>query len=93
MTKIPERSLIIKKEALVRLDKSSAELAELLAFDLPAFETDSAIVYGPYFDFESLEEVGNRLVTCGLEFWDDYFEFKEDIPEWVSFTLIGSSSS
>ncbi|WP_299289107.1 hypothetical protein [uncultured Tateyamaria sp.] len=93
MTKIPERSLVIKKEALAGLNKPPTELAALLAFDLPALETDSVVVYGPYFDFESLDEVGSRLVACGLEFWDDYFEFKEDIPEWVSFTLLGSSSS
>lgn len=83
MLELPERSIVLRKEALIKIKKESIEIANVLTFEQPVSETDELLIYGPYFDFESLEEICQRLNTLGLEYWDDYFDFKEDFPNWL----------
>lgn len=87
MIRLPERALVIRRKALAKLCLCHNDLNNLLEFDLPKGETDNLLVYGPYFDYESLEEVCRRLDQFGLQYWDDYFDLKEDIPDWMSLAL------
>jgi len=88
MIEIPPRAIVLRKECLKKLEKSDKELAKLLAFSKPHGETDKICIYGPYFDFESLQEVSNRLCKCGLEYWDDFIELKEDMPDWMLLGIV-----
>ncbi|WP_317055849.1 hypothetical protein [Roseovarius rhodophyticola] len=89
MVVLPERALVLKQSSILKLNVHVNELAELLAFDSPYAETNEIVVYGPYFDFESLEEVCARLRNCGLEYWDDFMDIKEDTPEWITLYVGG----
>ena len=93
MVEIPERAILIRKPAIANLRKSADELAEILTFNAPFCTSEHVVIYGPYFDFESLEEVGKRLRDNGLEFWDDYIDFKEDFPTWLRLSIIDESST
>ena len=87
MVRLPERALVIRRKALEKFCRSHNDLNNLLEFDLLKGETDKLLVYGPYFDYESLGEVCRRLDQLGLQYWDDYFDLKEDIPDWISLDL------
>lgn len=75
--------MVIRKDRFAIITENVENLGEALAFDAPFAESEDLVVYGPYFDLESLDEVGRRLSGLGLAYWEDFFEFKEDIPEWV----------
>lgn len=93
MIRLPERALVIRREALTRFGLSLDDRAALLAFDCPSGETVDLLIYGPYFDFESLEEVSRRLNKLGLQYWDDYLDLKEDIPAWMSLAVFDAHPS
>ncbi|WP_322892260.1 MULTISPECIES: hypothetical protein [unclassified Yoonia] len=93
MVRLPEKSLVIRREALTNLGLSHQETSALLAFDKPSGEAAHLLVYGPYFDFESLAEVSHRLDHLGLQYWDDYVDLKEDIPVWISLFVSDHSAS
>lgn len=90
MIRIPNRALVIRRAALESLSLASGDFAQMMAFDSPSDETTSLLVYGPYFDFESLAEVVSRLDQAGLQYWDDYIDLKEDVPEWISLAVLSS---
>ena len=83
MIRIPERALVIRKDRFAIITENVENLGEAMAFDAPFAESEDLVVYGPYFDFVSLDEVGRRLGDLGLVYWEDFFEFKEDVPKWV----------
>lgn len=93
MIRLPARALVIRRAALEGLSLATGDLAQMMAFDGPRGETTSLLVYGPYFDFESLDEVGNRLDQAGLQYWDDYVELKEDLPEWMALAVLSDDHS
>ncbi|MEM8838735.1 MAG: hypothetical protein AAGE89_11625 [Pseudomonadota bacterium] len=93
MLRLPHLALVVRKEALFRLEKSASELATILTFDAPYAQSDTILVYGPYFDFESLDEVCRRLTQMGLEYWDDFIDLKDDIPDWLALGVTAVSDS
>lgn len=66
MTRIPERAILVRRDALKRLNRTSSDLSKLLAFEVPFGETDEVLVYGPYFDFEFLQRLAVVFRTLVL---------------------------
>lgn len=65
-------------ERLLTLDQVLAVMETTRAYS----ENDDLLVFGPAFGLEALNEFMNRLTRLGLIYWDDFFEFKEDLPPW-----------
>ncbi|MFD1331454.1 hypothetical protein ACFQ4O_05515 [Methylopila musalis] len=87
MLNVPERALIIKRKKFYELKSGIEGIEALMAFDSPFGESEEFVVYGPYFDLESLNAVADFLVKIGLEYWDDFFDLKEDRPGWCSLVV------
>lgn len=77
--------LIIRTQSLGEHDITPAKLCETLQFEAAYDQNSELISFGPSFGQEALEEFISRLENIGLRYWDDFFEFKGDYPNWVRF--------
>ncbi|KAB2877342.1 hypothetical protein F9K33_16515 [bacterium] len=75
--------ILIRLNALMKCNIKRDHILAIMEVDNPLDENENLISFGPHFGEEAAAEFTNRLERIGLRYIDDYFVFKEDIPEWL----------
>jgi hypothetical protein len=77
-------TLLFRKEAFERADLSRAALDEWLTLTDEEFRVEAElIVVGPVFDVDALQALIPALEDKGLVYYDDFFEFSGNWPDWL----------
>ncbi len=79
--------IIIRQEALQRLNVELDTLCQLMDADKPYDEDASLVSFGPHFGPDSADEFMTRLRKLGLIYMDDFFVLWDDVPEWIEFRV------
>ncbi len=87
---IPYLSLIVKNDALERLEINDVELATELLNTNECYYGTGLVIYGPFFGAEALEVAILTLTNKGMEYWDDFFDFQVDVPDWAVLSVTSS---
>jgi hypothetical protein len=77
-------TLLIKKAAFERVGLSRAQIDLALTLTDEEFRVERDLVaIGPIYDEAGLDALLAVFEQAGLEFFDDYFEFSGNWPEWL----------
>ncbi|MGB0411722.1 MAG: hypothetical protein ACPGFA_09060 [Pikeienuella sp.] len=89
-----EYGIVLRVKCLSERNVALSEVRAALQFENAYDQSDELISFGPSFGEEALEEFVKRLQDLGLEYWDDFFEFKGDYPDWIRFRVeLGTSDT
>lgn len=79
-----EFGIIIRRRALVERGVSVDDIVSLME-SAPLDINEDLISFGPSFGQEALDTLIRRLMSAGLEYFDDFFEFSGIFPPWCHF--------
>jgi hypothetical protein len=78
-------TLLIKKAAFERVGLTRAQIDLALTLTDQEFRVERDLVaIGPVYDETGLDALLAVFEQAGLEFYDDYFEFSGNWPEWLA---------
>jgi len=87
-----EFGVIVRRKALLSLKTTEAQLFSVMESDKPIGESDEILSFGPHFGEEAANELSKRLESIGLSYYDDFFVFFGDYPEWCGFAVFGKNT-
>lgn len=76
--------IVIRRASLKLRSVSLEDILQAMEVQQPMDQDEHLISFGPHFGQEAADELIKRLKQLGLEYYDDYFDFNVDIPEWCS---------
>jgi len=77
-------TLLFRKDAFERAELTRAALDEWLTLTDEEFRVEAElIVVGPVFDVDALQALIPALEDKGLVYYDDFFEFSGNWPDWI----------
>lgn len=77
-------SLVIRKSAFERTGLTRAGLDERLGLTSDEFRIEGELlVVGPILDEDALPTLIEEFEEAGLAYFDDFFEFTGNWPEWI----------
>jgi len=80
-----EFGVLIKKAALIEKGIDKSAVFKAMNCEKAYSECESLLSFGPHFGSEAVDVFSKRLITLGLEYWDDFFETYVDHPTWCQF--------
>jgi hypothetical protein len=80
-----EYGLVVRREALKERGVSREDLLAALEVSEPLDENAYLMSFGLHFGQEALDTMNQRLISIGLRYFDDFFEFSADYPKWCIF--------
>jgi hypothetical protein len=80
-----EFGIVVRRAALTERDVSWDDLLKVLEVSAPLDRNEHLISFGPHFGQEALDVLLERLSELGLQYFDDFFEFRGDYPKWCAF--------
>jgi hypothetical protein len=80
-----EYGIIVRRAALAERGVSWEDLLKVFSVKEPLDADSYLILFGPHFGQEALDALLERLSSIGLKYFDDFFEFYGDYPEWCVF--------
>ena len=83
-----EFGLVVRRKALVERGVPLNALLAALEADAPLDCNDFLLTFGPHFGQEAMEAMVGRLTRLGLVYYDDFFEFAGDYPNWCLFKAV-----
>jgi hypothetical protein len=87
-----EFGVVVRREALSSLKTTEAQLFFAMESNNPIGESDQILSFGPHFGEEAAKEFSKRLESIGLSYYDDFFVFFGDYPEWCGFAVFGKDT-
>lgn len=78
-------SIVIRRRSLPERSLSLDQLLAVMDATRAYSENDDLLAFGPTFGLEALNEFIRLLSSLGLKYWEDFYEFKEDLPPWCAF--------
>jgi hypothetical protein len=82
-----EHGIVIRRHALIERGVSYQAVLTAVEADKPFDGDDELLTFGPNFGPEALEALTKRLIALGLVYFDEFFEFASDIPQWCKFAV------
>ncbi len=83
----PENGIVLRVKSLGERGVALSDVRSALEVENVYDQSEELISFGPSFGEEALKEYVKRLQKLGLEYWDDFFEFKGDYPDWIRFRV------
>jgi hypothetical protein len=80
-----EYGLVVRRKALRERGVSWADLLAALEVSEPLDKNANLVSFGPHFGQEAVHAMSRRLISIGLRYFDDFFEFSGDYPKWCNF--------
>jgi hypothetical protein len=80
-----EFGLVVRREALNERGVLLGDLLAALEVSEPLDENSYLISFGPHFGQEAMDTMTQRLISIGLRYFDDFFEFSRVYPKWCVF--------
>ena len=82
-----EFGIVIRRKALADRNVHIDAVLSAMQVDKPFDFNDHLISFGPSFGQEALDVFVKRLMALGLEYFDDFFEFSGQFPNWCEFLV------
>ncbi|MFN8570415.1 MAG: hypothetical protein U0132_00075 [Gemmatimonadaceae bacterium] len=87
-------SVFIRKDAYERANLSRSALDARLGLTDEEFRVEGHLVcIGPIFEDEALQQLIAELEGTGLTYFEDFFEFSGNWPDWLALFAVGVSSA
>jgi hypothetical protein len=79
-----EYGIVIRRAAVTRKGISYQDVLKAMEVEQPLDGNADLVSFGPSFGEEAMNEFISRLKKLGLEYFDDFFSFAYDMPQWCS---------
>ncbi|AMW03687.1 hypothetical protein [Gemmatimonas phototrophica] len=77
-------TLLIKKSAFERVGLTRAQFDEALSLTADEFRVEAGLIaIGPLVGEDTLSDLIAQLEELGLAYYDDFFEFSGNWPDWL----------
>ncbi len=77
-------TLLIRKDAFERVGLTRAQFDEALGLTADEFQMEGTLIaIGPLVGESALTELIDELERVGLVYYEDFFEFSGNWPDWV----------
>jgi hypothetical protein len=87
-------SIFIRKEAFERAQLSRSAIDARLGLTEDEFRVEGQIVcIGPILEEDAFQSFVADLEVAGLKYFDDFFEFSGNWPEWIALFAVGIRSA
>lgn len=80
-----EFGIIVRRSSLGERGVDFSTLLKILEAEFPLDIDEGLISFGPCFGQEALDQIVVDLSKIGLVYFDDFFEFVGDFPDWCKF--------
>lgn len=74
--------ILVRKSGLARRGIDYARLLAIMETHSALDEDETLLSFGPHFGEEAADEFIRRLKAEGLEYVDEFFVFRTEIPDW-----------
>jgi hypothetical protein len=77
-------TLLIRKSAFERVGLTRAQFDEALSLTADEFRVEAGLIaIGPLVGEDTLTDLISQLEELGLAYYDDFFEFSGNWPDWL----------